>query len=229
MISDVVLPSRLGRPKGGSAEVTRERILDAAEALFADGGYEGTSIRDIAERAAIGLAVVGYHFGPKEALFDAVIARRAGIMNDQRYHALRAARREAGDQPIAVEALIRGYVAPFIEYARQGDEGWRNYAVLMGRLANSPRGTEVIAKHYDPTARALIDELIRTLPHADRAALVEGFMTMVSAMLFICASTGRLRVLAAAFDSTTDDTAIFENLVAFNAAGFRALNGGANL
>jgi AcrR family transcriptional regulator len=228
MTAEVAVVSRLGRPRGGSAEVTRERILDAAEALFADGGYEGTSIRDIAERAGIGPAVVGYHFGPKEALFDTVIARRAGIMNEQREQALRAARGEAGEGAIAVEALIRGYVAPFIEYARQGDEGWQNYAILMGRLANSPRGTEVIAKHYDPTARAYIDELIHTLPRADRAALVEGVMTMVSAMLFICASTGRLRDLAAAFGSTTNDAAIFDNLVIFNASGFLALGGGAS-
>jgi hypothetical protein len=66
------------------------------------------------------------------------------------------------------------------------------------------------------------------LPRADRAALVEGFMTMVSAMLFICASTGRLRDLAAAFGSTTNDAAIFDNLVIFNASGFLALGGGAS-
>jgi AcrR family transcriptional regulator len=195
--------------------------------LFAEGGYEGTSIRDIADRAGIGIAVVGYHFGPKEALFNTVIGRRAGIMNEQREHALRFARRQAGDAPIAVETLIRGYVSPFVEYARQGDAGWQNYAVLMGRLANSPRGTEVIAKHYDATAGAFISELIQTLPEADLAALVEGFMTMVSAMLFICASTGRLQALVAAFDGTTDNAAILDNLIAFNAAGFLALNAGA--
>jgi AcrR family transcriptional regulator len=222
------MPTRLGRPKGGSPEVTRERILDAAEALFAEGGYEGTSIRDIADRAAIGVAVVGYHFGPKEALFNTVIGRRGVIMNDQREHALRDARRQAGDVPIEVETLIRGYVSPFVEYARQGDAGWQNYAILMGRLANSPRGTEVIAKHYDATARAYIEELIRTLPEADLAALVEGFMTMVSAMLFICASTGRLQALVSAFSGRTENAGILDNLIAFNAAGFLALNAGAS-
>jgi len=224
----VAIPTRLGRPKGGSAEATRERILDAAEAVVAEGGYEGTSIRDIAVRAGIGIAVVGYHFGPKEALFSTVIGRRAGIMNDQREQALIAARSQADEAPIAVETLIRAYVSPFVEYARQGDAGWQNYAILMGRLANSPRGTEVIAKHYDPTARAFIGELFRTLPGADIAALVEGFMTMVSAMLFICASTGRLQALVAEFDGTTDNVGILDNLIAFNSAGFIALNTGAS-
>jgi hypothetical protein len=98
----------------------------------------------------------------------------------------------------------------------------------MGRLANSPRGTEVIAKHYDATARAYIEELIRTLPEADLAALVEGFMTMVSAMLFICASTGRLQALVSAFSGRTENAGILDNLIAFNAAGFLALNAGAS-
>ena len=215
--------ARLGRPKGATAEQTRERILDTAEAFFADGGYDGTSIREIADGAGIGLAVVSYHFGPKEDLFDAVIARRAGVMNEQRAEALSDAKAEAGDEGIAVATLVRGYVAPFVGYALQGDDGWRNYAVLMGRLANSPRGTAVIARHYDATAQAYISALINSLPDADRFALIEGFMSMVSSMLFICASTGRLGSLAEKFGAPLPDSHVFENLVKFNTAGLLAL------
>ena len=216
-------PARLGRPKGATAEQTRERILDAAEALFADGGYEGTSIRDIADAARIGIAVVAYHFGPKEDLFDAVIARRAGVMNEQRAQALVDARAAAGIKWIEVATLVRAYVAPFVGYALQGTEGWRNYAVLMGRLANSPRGTAVIARHYDATAQAYIGALIESLPGVDRLALIEGFMSMVSAMLFICASTGRLASLADTFGASPPDGQVFDNLVNFTTAGFLAL------
>ena len=216
-------PVRLGRPKGVTADATRERILDSAEALFADGGYEGTSIRDIADGAGVGIAVVGYHFGPKEDLFDAVIARRAGVMNAQRAQALGAAQVSAGAKSVAVATLVRAYVAPFVGYALQGDQGWRNYAVLMGRLANSPRGTAVIARHYGDTAQAYIDALIQTLPGADRFALIEGFMAMVSSMLFVCASTGRLESLAETYGVALPDTHVFENLVNFNAAGLLAL------
>lgn len=217
------LPARLGRPKGATTGQTRERILDTAEALFADGGYEGTSIRDIAEGAGIGIAVVAYHFGPKEDLFDAVIARRAGVMNEQRARALADAKAKAGDHPIEVEILVRAYVAPFVGYALHGSAGWRNYAVLMGRLANSPRGTAVIARHYDATAQSYIAALIESLPGADRFALIEGFMSMVSAMLFICASTGRMASLAETFGAALPGNYVFDNLVQFNTAGLLAL------
>ena len=47
-----------GRPQGNTAEGTRERILDVAEALFADGGFDGTSVRDIAALAEVELAMI---------------------------------------------------------------------------------------------------------------------------------------------------------------------------
>ena len=70
-----------GCPKGGSTEKTRNDILNAAERLFADRGYDGTSIRDVAPAAEVLINAVGYHFGLKEVLFNTVVARRAAIMD----------------------------------------------------------------------------------------------------------------------------------------------------
>ena len=54
---------------------TRTQILDAAERLFADRGYRGTSIRAITDLAGANLAAVGYHFGSKAELLAAVVRR----------------------------------------------------------------------------------------------------------------------------------------------------------
>lgn len=215
-------PRRPGRPKGGSSAQTRERILDAAEHLFADRGYDGASIRDVASEAGLQVHSIGYHFGPKEQLFDAVVGRRAEIMTRLRREVLSASRQRAGDQTIPVCDLIRAYVSPFIRSASHGDPGWRNYAALMGRLANSPLGTEIIARHYDETARDYIAELKRSLSGADPEEVVEGFSAMVAAMLGICAATGRPERLSGhAVKRTPEDS--FETLVRFHTAGFLAL------
>ena len=55
---------------------TRERILDAAERLFAERGYDGASLRAITGQARVNLAAVNYHFRSKRALMRAVFARR---------------------------------------------------------------------------------------------------------------------------------------------------------
>ena len=211
-----------GRPKGGHSSATRDRILDAAEQLFADRGYDGASIRDVASQAGLQVHSISYHFGPKEQLFDAVVGRRAQIMTRLRRDALSASRADAGDQTIPVCALIRAYVSPFIRSASHGDPGWRNYAALMGRLANSPRGTEIIARHYDETARDYIAELNRSLSGADANDVVDGFSAMVAAMLGICAATGRPERLSDRGDGRSPDKS-YETLVRFHTAGFLAL------
>lgn len=211
-----------GRPKGGKSAQTRERILDAAEQLFADRGYDGASIRDVAAAAGLQIHSIGYHFGPKEQLFDAVVGRRADIMTELRREALVAARQRAGSDAIPIKQLVRDYANPFIQSAGHGDVGWRNYAALMGRLANSPLGTEIIARHYDDMAREYIAELQRALAGADPEDVVEGFSAMVAAMLGICAATGRPERLAGRNAQRPPEES-FETLVRFHTAGFLAL------
>lgn len=211
-----------GRPKGGKSEQTRERILDAAEQLFADRGYDGASIRDVAAAAGLQIHSVSYHFGPKEQLFDAVVARRADIMTGLRREALVAARREAGGGAIPIKQLVRDYASPFIQSASHGDVGWRNYAALMGRLANSPLGTEIIARHYDDMAREYIAELQKALAGADPEDVVEGFSALIAAMLGICAATGRPERLSGRREQRPPEDS-FEALVRFHTAGFLAL------
>lgn len=215
-------PRKPGRPKGGRSAHTRERILDAAEQLFADRGYDGASIRDVASKAGLQIHSIGYHFGPKESLFDMVVGRRAEIMTRLRRDALQDARDRAGKGSIPVSDLVRSYVSPFIKSASHGDPGWRNYAALMGRLANSPLGTEIIAKHYDETARAYIAELTRSLSGADPEDVVEGFSAMVAAMLGVCAATGRPERLSGRSQARTPEDS-FETLVRFHTAGFQAI------
>src|SRR5207253_96136 len=63
---------------------TQEKILDAAEALFMEHGFEATSLRQITAAAGVNLAAVNYHFGSKEELFQAVLTRRLDPMNQER-------------------------------------------------------------------------------------------------------------------------------------------------
>ena len=73
---------------------TKDRILDAAERLFADKGYSATSLRDITQEAEVNLAAVNYHFGSKEALLTALLERRLDPVNRKRLELLDAAEAE---------------------------------------------------------------------------------------------------------------------------------------
>src|ERR1017187_4778265 len=61
----------------------REQLLEAAEELFAEHGYEGTSTRMLAKKAGVNVAMVSYYFGSKEKLFEALVEDRAGILREK--------------------------------------------------------------------------------------------------------------------------------------------------
>jgi AcrR family transcriptional regulator len=216
-------PARAGRPPGRHPDETRERILNVAEGLFARNGYNGTSLREVASAAELQTAAIGYHYPSKEELFDTVVRRRAAVMSEWRQRALQQMRGRQGVAPIALDDLVRAYVQPFYESASHGDPGWRNYAALMGRLANSTLGTEVIARHYDATARQYLDEFKRALPRVPEASVIDGFTFMVASMLALCANTGRAQRLAGPGEVERPLTEPFSNLVMFLVSGFLAL------
>lgn len=76
----------------------RERILDAAEELFALHGFDGVTLRSIAKKAGVDVALANYHFGKKNDLFQATFLRRAQILNDVRMQALLEVERKANRQ-----------------------------------------------------------------------------------------------------------------------------------
>lgn len=214
--------TRPGRPSGSTTD-TRDRILDVAEVLFAEGGYDATSIRNVAADANVAIAVVTYHVGSKAQLFDAVVRRRATVMGEKRSAALSDALRVSVGAPLPVEVLAKAYVEPFLRFARTHDAGWQNFAVLMGRLSNSPRGTGVISRYYDDVARAYLAEMCRSLPNVPAERVVVGFLGMVSLMLFICARTGRLEALTEDVGAHTTEEASIEHIVDFCVAGLTGL------
>ena len=63
---------------------TKERILGAAEELFAQHGFAGTSLRQVTSRADVNIAAVNYHFGSKENLVNEVFRRRMDDMTAAR-------------------------------------------------------------------------------------------------------------------------------------------------
>ena len=118
---------------------TKDRILDAAEALFADAGYDGVSLRQITRAAGVELALANYHFGPKSELFLAVVQRRAAELNRERMALLAAL-----PDPPTIEGLIDAFARPFMEKSLRGGTGRPRAAALCwggagaGARAESP-------------------------------------------------------------------------------------------
>src|SRR5271157_3476618 len=139
-----------------NATQTRERLLDAAERLFAEHGLEGVSTRDITTLAEANVGAINYYFGSKEGLVFAVFDRRLTPISEQRLAALDALERAAGKTPPRLEAVLTAYIRPPVEQALNPRLGNASFAKLIGRLVGEPATTtvrELKKAHFDRVAK----------------------------------------------------------------------------
>lgn len=215
----------LAKAKKTKPEIDRKtQILDAAEELFSINGFDGASIRDIAKRCNVQLALVGYYFGPKMQLFEAVIRRRSANLVESRLAELEKARAASKDQPIPIRKIVHAYVWPFFERVINGGPGWKNFAKLMAHTANTRRWQPIMGECYDGNSLVFTDEVKRTLPNCSELTVLSSFQFMIGAMLMVCAEAGRYEILPGGTKSTKDLESIYADLVPFISAGFRAVN-----
>ena len=211
----------MAAPKGG----TRERILDAAERLFAERGFEGASTRDIVARSGDTIGSVNYHFGSKNTLIAEVIRRRWDAITADRQAAFERAVAEHGGVP-PLETVVGCIVLPYLRRGLSKDRGWRSYVILQTRVLFAPKiYDDVLRKLSEPVARQYLGWLTSALPEASPKELGYSYQFMVSSMVECCAEMGlgRMgRLTDGACDSTDFET-IGPRLVKFISAGIRAM------
>ena len=174
-------------------EATRDRVLDAAERLFASMGYDAVTIRQIAQEAGVTLGVVGFHGGAKEDLFRTVLARRVDTLNALRRAGLAALRAQGTP---GMRDVVDAYLTPYLDIASRGDPQWRAYAQLIARIVSDDRYYPQVRGLYDPVATEYLDAMQAAAPQADRQALAGAFVLTVAAMLSIVASSTRIEGLS---------------------------------
>src|SRR3954470_12977125 len=139
---------------GKSPEGTRRRILQAAERLFLEHGFDGTSLRMLTAAAGVNLAAVNYHFGGKDELFRAMLAARLDPLNRERIALLAQYERDAGGRPLACETLLNALFSPTLRLARQAkQDGVRaDFLRLLGRayVDPSPVLRRFLSERYAP-------------------------------------------------------------------------------
>src|SRR5205809_3159162 len=112
---------------------TRTRILDVAEELFMQHGFEGASMRMLAAKAGVNLAAVNYHFGSKHALIEAVFRRRLDPMNLARIAELDRLENDTAGRPLTADAVIRAIVGVSLRMMEDTRSGGRTFVRLLGR------------------------------------------------------------------------------------------------
>jgi AcrR family transcriptional regulator len=212
--------------KKAGAKPGKERILDAAEHLFARHGFYGVSVRDITEAAEVDVALVNYHFGSKRKLFAAVFQRRAEILNPERLARLEEVRRAALPGVPTLEDIVNSFTYPLLERSARGGAGWKSYFALVAQVNNSPEwGPVLMTQYFDPLVERLIAALREALPDCALREIYWGYQFLTGALTITFAETGRIDKLSGGLCKSSDLDSVHERLPPYVAAGFRAICG----
>src|SRR5579862_1110324 len=152
-------------PMTRARRTTKDKLMDAAEKLFARRGFHGTSLRDITGAAGVDLALVNYHFGSKKQLLSAVVERRGQVLNEERLERLAQARLRSAPHPPSTESVVDAFLDPILERLADAGPGWHSYFSLLAYVNNSPEwGRRLMGKTFDRTVREFIGAVADSLP-----------------------------------------------------------------
>jgi AcrR family transcriptional regulator len=196
----------------------KDAILLAAERLFAQHGYHAVTIRQIAHEAGVPLALVGYYYGQKHELFEAIFERWSPTI-DERLQALRAAV-DAGGRDL-LRHIVEAFVGPVLRL-RASAEG-QAYARLVAReLAYaSDDADRVLKRWFDPMAQAFVAALQAAMPGATRVQAAWGYQFALGALVHHLSDSRVERLSLNKARANAPEAAPM--LVDFIVAGLRAL------
>lgn len=204
----------------------RDRILDVAEELFSIHGYDGVTMRQIANGAEVDVALANYHFGKKLDLFRAVFDRRAEVLGEWRRRELneRTALNPEGIKTL--EEIIEVFLLPLKIAQQSEDQGWRNYLALLANIMTSSIwNKELMPRFFDKNVGELVVALKRVFPAVLDEDIHWCYHYMSGVLALTLAQTGRIDRLSGGVCKSTDFDIAYQKMVPFIAAGFRAVCG----
>ncbi|RKP46625.1 TetR/AcrR family transcriptional regulator [Pararobbsia silviterrae] len=213
------------RPNGD----TKSRILDAAEALFIEQGFEALSLRQITAHAEVNLAAVNYHFGSKETLIHSMLARRLDRLNVDRLALLDHFEQRFADSGdgggLTCEHVLGALFIPALRLARDPEQGGRAFLRLLGRAYTDPSSfvREFLARHYASVSDRIFAAFARALPHLPKDELSWRLHFSIGALSGVLAGSNSQALVAQfAHGETSSDLQVIARLSSLMVAALKA-------
>lgn len=211
----------------GLLDSTKDRILAAAEELFARTGVARTSLRAITALARVNLAAVNYHFGSKDGLVEEVYRRRLEPLNRARLANLDRLEKRA--RPPKLESILRAFMAPVASLARDPAQGGPTVMRLLGQThaeAEAPFKAW-FAGEYRRVLERYHAALCKALPELPPEDVRWRLQFLVGALTYPVAECQLVELVSGEAIDPDDVSLVVERLLPFVAAGFRAPPDGA--
>jgi AcrR family transcriptional regulator len=206
-------------PESGS----KRKLLDAAEQLFADHGFEAVSVRDITQLAKTNVAAVNYHFGSRDALLGLVMMRYLVPINEERMARLEAVDRKYPGKSVPLEEIIDAFVRPLVTQVRKSELSERLFYKLNGRIfAQQGDG---MPPEIEEQLRQIIERFTRSfakaLPTVTGEELAWRLHFLAGGMIYLLTHQELANRLSGGASGTPGMEATLSRFIRFAAAGLR--------
>lgn len=209
----------MSKEKAGEV-TTKQRLMEAAEELFANEGFESVSVREITSRAGANVAAVNYHFGSRTGLVNAVIERYIEPMNQERLRQLTALERRG---EATVEEIVETFMRPFAKLVSRSELSERLFAKLMGRTFGGGVALlpESVVVSFGELARRYRKAFGKVLPGLSDADCYWRLHFMVGAMVHTLAHGDMLQKVTGGRCGNPGIDEVLGRCIRFVAAGIR--------
>jgi len=207
-----------GRPEGTSA--VRDEIMDAAEAQFAELGYAGTTLREIAAATNVTQALISYYFGSKYGLFEETFLRRGQVISKHRVDLLEALLDKG--KP-TVRDIVHAFLSPTL--ALRGTPQGRSFLRLQARLHTEPPeiSYKVRTDAYGSSTQRYVEAFRLALPELDELDAYWRVTLMVGTYLYAFSDTHRMEEMTPKGLYDPENTeALIDQVTRFVVGGFQA-------
>jgi AcrR family transcriptional regulator len=212
--------SKGGEMRSDDAPSVRQRLIIAAERLFAERSWEAVSVRSIAAAANVHLAALNYHFGSKQQLLHEIFVGRAQPIVQERMRRLEEIRKREGTP--CLEEILEAFLRPALGIESQ--RGGVPFVKLRARLGLAPDAVsrKILSDTFDESDRAFLEEIKRALPEIPAADVAWRFHFLFGTMVYTMANVGRIESLTGGQCDTSDVDQALRHLIPFQVAGFRS-------
>jgi AcrR family transcriptional regulator len=212
---------------------TVNRILDAAEILFAEKGFSETSLRMITGKAKVNLAAVNYHFGSKNALIQAVFNRFLSPLNELMVDGLKANRWGQSDGKVpTIEEVLRLYTNSLLRIPTRNENGVSIFMRLLGLAYTQSQGhlRKYLEDEYSQTFWPFLSLIKQITPELSTTERFWRTQFVIGSMAFTMSSIQQLTdILENKAGSDVKPEQVVDYLVPFLAAGLSNQSSAVNL
>lgn len=202
---------------------TKNKILDAAESLFADKGFNGTSLREITSLAEVNLAAVNYHFGSKKELIKAVMSRYMNELSPNLQASLLVICQQ--ESKPTLNEVFSAFIDPLLSLNVFRENGTSNFLQLLGRGYTDSQGflRWFLTTQYPEVITNFVSAVQRAYPELSAEDIFWRLHFTMGTVIFTMSSSDALMDIAKSdFEQNVDIADVIRKVIPFVASGVGA-------